>query len=205
MNDKLQELTRKIYDEGLEKGKKEAQEIIDNAKKEAEQIIKNAKAEAEQALEKASKEAEETKKNVNSELVLASKQAIATVKQKIANLLNQKAVEQSLAKTFDDKELIKTLIIKIVAQWGEISQSDQGVMVYLAEKDRDHLESFLLNKIAGNIKQGLDVNFEEGIKSGFRIGPKDQSFKISFTDKDFERFFKQFLRPRTQKFFTDEQ
>jgi V/A-type H+/Na+-transporting ATPase subunit E len=205
MNDKLQELTRKIYDEGLEKGKKEAQEIIDNAKKQAEEIIKRAKAEAAQTSEKAAKEAEEQKKNVNSELTLASKQAIATVKQKIANLLNQKAVEQSLAKTFDDRELIKTLITKIVGQWGEISKADQGVMVYLAEKDRVQLEGFLLNKIAGNIKQGLDVNFEEGIKSGFRIGPKDQSFKISFTDKDFELFFKQFLRPRTQKFFTDEQ
>jgi V/A-type H+/Na+-transporting ATPase subunit E len=205
MNDKLQELTRKIYDEGLEKGKKEAQEIIDNAKKQAEEIIKRAKAEAAQTSEKTAKEAEEQKKNVNSELTLASKQAIATVKQKIANLLNQKAVEQSLAKTFDDRELIKTLITKIVGQWGEISKADQGVMVYLAEKDRVQLEGFLLNKIAGNIKQGLDVNFEEGIKSGFRIGPKDQSFKISFTDKDFELFFKQFLRPRTQKFFTDEQ
>jgi V/A-type H+/Na+-transporting ATPase subunit E len=205
MNDKLQELTRKIYDEGLEKGKKEAQEIVDNAKKEADEIIKKAKAEARQLSEKAAKEAEEQKKNVHSELALATKQAMAAVKQKIANLLNQKAVEQSLGKSFDDKDLIKTLITRIVEQWSEISKSDQGVTVYLSEKDREQLEGFLMNKVAANIKQGLDVDFEEGIKSGFRIGPKDQSFKISFTDKDFEYFFKQFLRPRTQKFFTDEQ
>lgn len=205
MNDKLQELTRKIYDEGLEKGKKEAQEIIDNAKKEADAILDKARKEAKQLAEKASADAEEQKKNVHSELAMATRQAVATVKQKIAGLLNQKAVEQALGKTFDDKEFIKSIIKSIADQWGEISKSDQGVMVFLSEKDRDQFESFLMNKVAANIKQGMDIDFEEGIKSGFRIGPKDQSFKISFTDKDFENFFKQYLRPRTQKFFTDEQ
>jgi V/A-type H+/Na+-transporting ATPase subunit E len=205
MNDKLQELTRKIYDEGLEKGKKEAQEIIDNAKKEADAILDKARTEAKQLAEKASKDAEEQKKNVHSELAMATRQAVATVKQKIAGLLNQKAVEQALGKTFDDKEFIKSIIKTIADHWGEISKSDQGIMVFLSEKDRDQLESFLMNKVATNIKQGMDIDFEEGIKSGFRIGPKDQSFKISFTDKDFENFFKQYLRPRTQKFFTDEQ
>lgn len=205
MNDKLQELTKKIYNEGLEKGKTEAQEIIDNAKKEAEAIVDKARKDAKHLAEKASKDAEEQKKNVHSELTMASKQAIATVKQKIAGLLNQKAVEQALGKTFDDKEFIKNIIKSIAEQWGEISKSDQGIMVFLSEKDRDQLESFLMNKVAANIKQGMDVDFEEGIKSGFQIGPKDQSFKISFTDKDFQNFFKQYLRPRTQKFFTDEQ
>jgi len=204
MNDKLQELTKKIYDEGLEKGQKEAQELVDNAKKEAEAIISKAKKEAGEIVAKAGAEADELKKNVNSEIVLASKQAISKVKQKVAELLSQKAVEQALDKTFDDKELIKTLITKIAEQWGEISKSDQGVLVYLSEKDKQQLEGFLMNKLANNIKQGFDVDFEEGIKSGFRIGPKDQSFKISFTEKDFETFFKQFLRPKTQKFFTEE-
>lgn len=204
MNEKLQELTRKIYDEGLEKGKNEALEIVEKAKKEAEEILSKAKKEARQIAEQATKEAEEQKKNVHSELVLSSKQAVSTVKQKVADMLNQKAVEQALDKSFDDKDFVKNLITKLVEQWGEISKSNQGVMVFLSEKDRQQLEGYLMSKVAGTIKQGMDINFEEGIKSGFRIGPKDQSFKISFTDKDFENFFKQFLRPRTQKFFNEE-
>lgn len=203
MNDKLQELTRKIYDEGLEKGKKEAQEIIDHARKEADEILTKALKEARHIIEQANTEAEEQKKNVHNELSMSSRQALTAVKQKIADLLNQKAVEQALGKTFDDRDFVKNLIVKIVEQWAQISKSTQGVVLYLPEKDRQQFEDFLLSKLAANVKQGLDLDFEEGIKSGFRIGPKDGSFKISFTDKDFENFFKQFLRPRTQKFFTE--
>ena len=38
MQNKLQELTKKIYKEGISKGNEEAQSIINNAKKEAEEI-----------------------------------------------------------------------------------------------------------------------------------------------------------------------
>ncbi len=204
MNEKLQELTRKIYDEGLEKGKKEAAEIIEKAQKQADSMLAKAKAEAQEMLDKAATDAAEQKKNLNSELTLASKQAVATVKQKLAALLNKKAVEDAIGNAFDDKEFVKTLITKIVDQWSDISKSDQGITVFLSESDKKKLEEHLLGKVGAKVKQGLDVDFEEGIKSGFRIGPADQSFKLSFTDKDFESFFMQFLRPRTQKFFNEQ-
>lgn len=204
MNEKLQELTKKIYDEGLEKGKAEAREIIEKAKKEAEDIVAKAQNDARHIIEKAEKEAEEQRKNVHSELVIASKQAVATVKQKVTDLLTQKAVEQALAGTFDDKDFVKNLITRLVEQWKDISKSNESLMVFLPEKDREQMENYLMNNVAQNIRQGMEITFEEGIKSGFRIGPKDQSYKISFTEKDFELFFKQFLRPRTQKFFTEQ-
>ncbi|HPE35280.1 MAG TPA: V-type ATP synthase subunit E family protein [Bacteroidales bacterium] len=204
MNEKLQELTKKIYDEGLEKGKAEAREIIEKAKKEAEDIVAKAQNDAHHIIEKAEKEAEEQRKNVHSELVIASKQAVATVKQKVTDLLTQKAVEQALAGTFDDKDFVKNLIIRLVEQWKDISKSNESLMVFLPEKDREQMESYLMKNVAQNIRQGMEITFDEGIKSGFRIGPKDQSYKISFTEKDFELFFKQFLRPRTQKFFTEQ-
>lgn len=203
MNEKLQELTRKIYDEGLEKGKQEAQEIIAKAKKEAEDILLKAEKEAIEKLQKAEKEAAELNKNVHSELAMASRQALATIKQKVSLLLNQKAIEEALGNTLSDKDFIKNLITKIVTNWSEISESGQGVIAFLPEKDKEQLEAFLTQHMAGSIGQGLEIEFEEGIKSGFRIGPRDQGFKIGFTEKDFENFFMQFLRSRTQKFFTE--
>ena len=35
------------------------------------------------------------------------------------------------------------------------------------------------------------------MKGGFKIGPADGSYKISFSEDDFENFFKSFLRPKT--------
>jgi V/A-type H+-transporting ATPase subunit E len=35
------------------------------------------------------------------------------------------------------------------------------------------------------------------MKSGFKVGPADGSYVISFTDEDFNNFFKAYLRPKS--------
>lgn len=204
MNDKLKELTRKIYDEGLEKGRKEGEEILAKAKKEADQIVKDARKEADEIKEKAEKEAEELKRNVHSELEISARQSVTAIKQKITDMVSDKAVKDALGKAFDDKEFIREVITGLVENWNKIEKSDKDVLVFLSEEDRKKLEDDLMAKAAKRIDGSLEIEFEEGIKSGFKIGPKDGSYKISFTDKDFERFFKQYLRPRTQKLFSEE-
>jgi V/A-type H+-transporting ATPase subunit E len=203
MNQKLQELTNKIYQEGLEKGKTEADQIVNNAKTEAEKILTKAKAEAEQMRNEATKFSEELKKNTASELQMSTKQAISNIKQQISETVSNEAVKDALGKAFDDKDFVKNLILKIADNWAKIDKEGNDVMIALSEKDKKDLEQFLMGKAAGKIKGSLAINFEEGIKSGFKIGPKEGGFMISFTDEDFMTFFKQYLRPRTRKFFEE--
>ena len=51
--DKLQELTQKLYDEGLAKGKQEGEAVLQKAVEEAGSIVKKAQEEAEAILAKA--------------------------------------------------------------------------------------------------------------------------------------------------------
>jgi V/A-type H+/Na+-transporting ATPase subunit E len=199
MNDKLQELTSKIYQEGFEKGKKDADEIVGKAKSEAEALVKDAKKEAARIVEDARKEAEELKKNVQSELALSSRQAINALKQQLSELVSQKGVDEALGKAFDDKEFISKIILAIAGNWEKIDKSGGNVSLLLPEKDRGKLDDFLQGKVAGQLKAGLDIDYDEGVKSGFRIGPADGHFRISFTEDDFRNFFIQYLRPRTRK------
>lgn len=204
MNDKLQELTHKIYNEGLEKGRKEGEEILEKAKKEADQIIEEARKQADEIKEKAKKEAEELRKNVHSELTISARQSVTAIKQRITELISDKVVKEALGKAFDDKEFIKDVITRLLENWSEIEKSNKDVLLFLSEEDRKKLGDALMAKAAKKIEGSFEIEFEEGIKSGFKIGPKDGSYKISFTKKDFEHFFKQYLRPRTQKFFSEE-
>jgi V/A-type H+/Na+-transporting ATPase subunit E len=199
MNDKLQELTQRIYNEGLEKGKKEAEQLVAQAKQEADEILKLAHKEAEKLRSEAKKEADELSKNVNSELSLSAKQAISAIKQQITEVLVTKAVDQSIEKAFDDKDFVKSIISQILTNWGKADATNKEVILSLPGKDRKLLEDHFLSKVAKEIKTGFELNFEEGIRSGFTIGPKDGSYKISFTEQDFGNFFKQYLRPRTTK------
>jgi V/A-type H+-transporting ATPase subunit E len=204
MNEKLQELTNKIYQEGLEKGKQEAEDIVKKAKSEAEEILKAAKKEAEQISEKAAGDAAELKKNTESELTLSTKQAINTIKQRISDVMVDAAIDEAVGKSFSDKDFVKNLMLKMAENWDKIEKGSKDVMFFLSEKDHEKLEGFLKKQVAEKIKGGLEINFEEGIKSGFRLGPKDGSYKLSFTDEDFSRFFRQYLRPRTRKFFAED-
>jgi len=110
MQNKLQELTEKIYKEGVSKGNTEAEKIIGNAKSKSEKIIADAKKEAEKIIEDARKKSEEAKKNTESELKLASKQVVNALKQQMTDIINGKIVDVSVEKAFDDKEFIKKII-----------------------------------------------------------------------------------------------
>jgi V/A-type H+-transporting ATPase subunit E len=204
MNDKLQELTQKIYNEGLEKGKNEAAEIVNQAKAEADALVKDANMQAHKIVEDAKKEVEELKKNTNSELVLSSKQAINALKQQLTDLVVSKSVEDALAGAFDDKAFIQNIMLAMVENWDKIDSSGGDISIILPEKEKGRFDDFLKGKVANRIKAGLDVDFEEGIKSGFKIGPKGGQFKISFTENDFQQFFEQYLRPRTKKMLYEE-
>jgi len=43
------------------------------------------------------------------------------------------------------------------------------------------------------------------MKSGFKIGPADESYLISFTDEDFTNFLKGYLRPKTSQLLFEEE
>ena len=68
MENKIQELTDKIYREGVEKGNEEAQRLIANAQEEAKKIIEDARKEAESIVNSSRKSADELAENTKSEL-----------------------------------------------------------------------------------------------------------------------------------------
>jgi V/A-type H+-transporting ATPase subunit E len=75
----------------------------------------------------------------------------------------------------------------------------------LSEKDASSVEQYFARSAKKLLDKGLAFEPDTEMKAGFQIIPKDGSYKLSFTDKDFENFFKQYLRPRLMKLlFTGE-
>ena len=195
MEDKLQVLTEKIYSEGVTKANEEASKIIDDAKKEAESIVANAKKEAEKIVADANKKSEELRKNVSSELAMSAKQSVAALRQDIVNLITVKVAEGSVKKAFDDAEFVKTLLAETVKGWNV--SGDMKVTV--PEKDAAKLEDYIKTGIAKTIDKGIIVEHDGDIRAGFKVSPADGGFQVSFTDEDFEAFFKNYIRPRTNE------
>ena len=75
-NTKLQQLTDKLYQEGLEKGRAEAESLVAEAEARAAKIVAEAEARAAKIAADAERKAEDVEKNAMTEIALAGKQAV---------------------------------------------------------------------------------------------------------------------------------
>ncbi len=197
MESKIQELTDKIFAEGVDKANKEAGKILEETREEVALMKKQAGKEAAGVIEKAKKEAEELKKNVESEVRLSARQAINSIKQQLTELITLKSTGEEVKKAFDNKEFIRRIIETAVKNWNPKESKSVDVALLLPEKDLKELDDYFTRKQKSLLDAGLELKFDESMESGFKIGPKDGSYQISFTEEDFESFFRNYLRPRT--------
>mgnify|MGYP003177019113 CR=1 FL=1 len=116
MENKIQELTDKIYREGVEKGNEEAQRLISSARDEAAKIVEDARKEAESILAVARKSAKETAENTQSEIKLFAGQAVNALKTEIATLLTNEVVSESVKGFVADKEYLNKFIVSLLAE-----------------------------------------------------------------------------------------
>ena len=73
----------------------------------------------------------------------------------------------------------------------------------LHKNDTEELTKFFFNNSIKLLDSSIEINFGLNINSDFKIGPKDGSYYISFTDKDFENYFINYLKDRTKKMIFD--
>lgn len=198
MESKLSELTNKIYNEGIEKSKKEGAEIVEKARLESDTIIRKSKIEAENIIAGAKKEAAEFKSRANQELKMAAAQSASLLKQEITDIIFDKAFSETLKKSLNETDFIKSLVKDIISKWDSNSKS-LDLNVILPENKKKEFIDFFKSKSEGILKEGIDVVFESRMTNGFKIGPKDKTFILSFTDKDFYQFFYSFLKPQIKE------
>ncbi len=199
MNEKLKELTEKIYSEGIDKAKNEASEIIQNAQKEADKLRKEAQNEAAKIIEDAKNSALQQQTNMESEIRLSTRQAINALKQQIADLIVTQISRDEAQNALKNSEFVQKIMEKVIAGFLDNKNSNIDLNIILTENEKISMEEYFKNRQQNLLQNGLQVKFSDKINAGFEIAPKDNSFKISFTDETFEAFFKNYLRPRSIK------
>ena len=136
MENKLQQLTQKLYDEGLEKGRAEAERLVSEAKSEAAKIIADAKAEAEAIVKAAEAKAEDTAKNSMTEIALAGKQAVARIKEEISSLIAAESTFSAVKAANLDPEFVKAMLLSVARNWNGASSSKVELQALLPEAER---------------------------------------------------------------------
>ena len=194
MENKLQQLTQKLYDEGLEKGRAEAERLVSEAKSEAAKIIADAKAEAEAIVKAAEAKAEDTAKNSMTEIALAGKQAVARIKEEISSLIAAESTFSAVKAANLDPEFVKAMLLSVARNWNGASSSKVELQALLPEAERAKFDAAFAAAAKELLEAGIEVGYSKEVRTGFKVGDKGGSYYISFSDDDFEALLKEYLR-----------
>ena len=197
MQNKLQELTDKLYAEGLSKGKQEGEEILAKAKVQAEEIVAKAHAEAAAIVAAAKKDAEDLKTKVAGDVKMAASQSVAATKKDIETLVVAKMTEAEVKTALTSAEFVKEVILAVAK--GFNTEEPVDLEVVLPETLKKDLEGFVAKELANTLNGNVEASFSKKVAGGFTIGPKDGGYFISFTDETFNALISEYLRPATKK------
>ena len=196
MENKLQQLTQKLYDEGLEKGRAEADKLVADAKAEARKIVAEARAEAEEIVKKAEAKAEDVSKNTMTEISLAGKQAVGRIKSEIASLIIAKATARGVKEAVVDPAFIKEMLVAVAKNWNGADAGKVELKALLPEADRAKLDEAFGKSARELLSAGIEVGYSKEVKTGFKVGAKEGGYYISFSDADFDALLGEYLREK---------
>ncbi|MDR1098553.1 MAG: hypothetical protein LBL57_10520 [Tannerella sp.] len=190
MDTKIQELTEKIYREGVEKGNEEAGRIIADAGKQKESIISEAEKKAKQIIADAEKQAGELKKNTEAELKLFASQSVEALKSEVTNLIADKIVTGNVKAATTDVSFMQKTILEIAREW------IRNEAVTIRTSDAKALTAYFEANARDVLDKGVKIEQVNGKKTSFTLAPADGVYKISFGEDEFINYFKEFLRPQ---------
>ena len=198
MENKLKELTERLYGEGLEKGRVEADRLVAEAKDKAAAILAEAKAEAAKIVKEAEDKAADTEKNSMTEIQMAGRQAVAKIKGELASAIIAKTSSEAVKAATVDAEFVKNLLLTVAKNWsGAAEQVSLKALLPAA------LEAEFAKVFEASAKEllaaGVEVGYSKDVKAGFKVGEKDGGYYISFTDESFEALLDEYLREKVSQ------
>lgn len=204
MQHKIDELTRKIHREGLEKAQKEAEIILAEARKEAGRIREDAISEAGKIRSAAKGEAEDFSRRMQSELRTSMQRALAHMKKEIAEMIQAEVIKKPLAESMNSRELMNSLLETTIRNWNACSD-DHELNVLVPHDQLDSAEEHLKKSMLEVMNNGLVLKADPSLSSGFEIQPANGHYKISMSEEAFESLIRDHFRPRTVEFLFGKQ
>ena len=181
MENKLDVLTKKLYEEGVDKANQEAEKIIAQAKEKAAKLIA---------------EAEEQAKKAESEMTLSARQAITALKQSITSLISGEVAGNIAKAGFKDEAFVQEMIVAILKKW-DVASGNLNLELLLSEEEKEKFQQFVATKYKELLDKGLEIKVGDHTDA-FVIQPKDGGYQVAFSEKLFETFFNQYMRSFTK-------
>ncbi|MDR0654952.1 MAG: V-type ATP synthase subunit E [Treponema sp.] len=192
MDIQVQELIDKIKKDAIESGSAEAARIKKAAEGEAKSIVENAKKEAEGIISRAKTDAERSEKAGNAALEQASRNLVLAFKGEIQVLLD-KIIGAALSSSYGE-DTLRQILPEIIKTWA--AKGSDSLDIVLSEADLKKLEGYFTEKLAAELKKGVELKSDRNLAAGFRIVNKDGSAYYDFSAEAVAELLSAYLNPR---------
>lgn len=205
----IEALIEKLRQEGVDKGRHEAEQILQDAEKEADLLLKQAQEEAELLLNKARKEIAQRQQAAEDALKMAARDLLLEVKESLARSFSDQ-VERLIEQQMDNEAFIQRLILELVGRTRTASGLDQAetVEVLLPEsvvgldelrKNPDEYKSGRLSQFVQSLSVDLlrnGVHFNTHTGSGIKVRLVGQEVEADMSNAAVATLILRHLQPR---------
>jgi len=192
MEAQLKELIDKIKTEGVAEAEESARQIVEKAERKAERVIAEAEKQAERIVAAAKAQAERFDRTSRETLTQAARNVILGLRSSIRELF-EAVVQNELKSALSSKDL-QDMIHDLIKAWQKEGTKD--IEVLLSPQDMKKLEKGTFDKLARDMKKGVEFKPIPEIQAGFRIGEKDGTVHYDFTDAGIAEYLSGHLSPK---------
>jgi V/A-type H+-transporting ATPase subunit E len=192
MEIQLQELIDKIKKEGIESASAEASRLKRDAEGEARRIVEAAQKEAAEITARGKQDAERSQKAGEAALEQASRNLVLAFKGEIETLLARITARETAAAFGEDT--LKAALPDLLKSWA--SKGSDDLALILPEGELKKLEGWFKDKLASEVKKGVELKSDRNLGAGFRIASKDGSAYYDFSAEAVAELLSAYLNPR---------
>lgn len=205
----VEALIERLRNEGVGRGRAEAEKIVKDARGEAQTILSKAQAQADQIVSRARTDAATVEKASRQALEVAARDTVLDLK----NSLSERAareLKQLVGEEVQRQEILEKLILEVAGQARDETVGAGAVEVLLPEKvvtlediakDPAHLQAGPLGRFAGLVarnmlREGVSLSSSPNVKAGIKVRLTGKGIDLDLSDKAIADILLQHLQPR---------
>lgn len=192
MENNLDLLTKKLYAEGVEKARVEAEALLSGARAQAEKLVADAMQEAAEIRKRAEQDAAALAKKSETELEASARMAVDALKLEIAGLVAGRVAEGMARQVMEDRKFVQGMVLEIVKRW-DVSSGGLDLAVVLSDREKDDFRQYVEQECQELLGKGLEIK-GGGEGATFSVCPRDGGYKVVFSEDSFRAFFSRYVK-----------
>lgn len=193
----VEQLIAQLRDEGIQKGREEAERLVEDARVKAATLIAGAEKEAGEILAVARKRADELHRAGEEELREAARDLILDLKNRLTERFRQD-LQRMVSEKLADPKFLETMILTIARDIRDSSNLDEAeqMVLLLAEERADFVSGFATEML----RTGVTLSATGTSGEGLTISLPETGVEVALTDQALVSLLERFLQPRFRAF-----